>query len=190
MSLVHLVLAFVLGVSLAASCGLRAFLPLFIAGVGARLGLVELGDAFSWLAGTPCLVALGTGVVLELVADKVPLLNHLLDLLATPVRTGAGMLVMAATLVELPTWMVALLAIIVGGGVALAVHVARSGVRVASSTATAGASTPAHSLLEDVICAAAGVLSIVFWTVSLVVAVAAVALTWLTAKAVLARFRR
>jgi hypothetical protein len=190
MSLISLVGSLILGVSLAASCGLRAFLPLFVAGLGARLGFVDIGDAFHWLQSTPCLLALGTGVVCELVADKVPLLSHLLDLLATPVRTAAGMLVVAATLVDLPAWVVALLAIIVGGGVALAVHVAKSGARLGSSAVTAGAAAPAHSLLEDVVCAAASVLSVVFWVVAFVVAAAALALFWVTARAVWQRFRR
>ena len=42
MSLVALLGSLVLGVSLAAACGLRAFLPLFIAGVAARLGFARL----------------------------------------------------------------------------------------------------------------------------------------------------
>jgi hypothetical protein len=189
MSLIHVVGALVLGVSLAASCGLRAFLPLFVTGAAARLGLIELGEAFSWLSSSLCLLALATGVLCELLADKVPWLNHLLDALATPVRTGAGMLVMAATLVDLPTWVVALLAIIVGGGVALAVHITKSGVRAGSTAASLGTSGPAHSLLEDVVCAAASVLSVVFWMAALLIAAAALVLTGLTVRALLARRR-
>ncbi len=189
MSLIAFVASLILGVSLAAACGLRAFLPLFVAGMAARLGFVDLGEAFQWLCATPCLLALGVGVVVELLADKVPFLNHLLDLIATPVRTGAGMLVVAATLVDVPTWIVALLALIVGGGIALTVHLARAGMRVTSTAASAGAATPAVSLLEDVVAAVVAVCSVVFWLFAIVVAVAASFLAFTTAKAIWQRFQ-
>ncbi len=190
MALVTLLGSLVLGVSLAASCGLRAFLPLFIVGVGARLGFVDVGDAFAWLATGPALLALATGVACELLADKVPLVNHLLDLLATPVRTAAGMLVCAAVLVDMPAWVLAILAIIIGGGVALAVHVAKSGLRSATTAATAGAAGPAHSVLEDALCFVVAIASVVFWIVAAVVAAAALVLFGLSARAVFTRVRR
>ncbi len=190
MEVVTVLASVVLGVALAASCGLRAFLPLFMLGVAARLGFVDVGEHFAWIAGAPALLALGVGVAFELLADKVPLIHHLLDVLATPVRTVAGMLVFAAAVVEMPVWVVALLAIIVGGGVALAVHVARTGVRAASSAATAGTSAPAHSLAEDGVCAGAAALSMVFWTVALLVAAAALLLFVVSARTLLHRLRR
>lgn len=187
--LIPLVASVVLGVSLAASCGLRAFLPLFVLGAGARLGLVDLGDAFQWLAHTPALLALGIGVILELLADKIPFVNHVLDWLATPLRALAGMLVLAAAIVDLPTWVVALLAIIIGGGVALAVSVTKSGIRKTSSAVTAGASTPVHSFVEDVVCLLSTVFSLVFWIVALVIAAGALLLFGVSARAVCQRLR-
>jgi hypothetical protein len=168
---------------------LRAFLPLFVLGVAAYFGLVDLGEHFEWLGSTPAVLALGVGVLLELMADKIPLVNHLLDALATPARTIAGMLVFGAAVVDLPAWVVAILAIIIGGGVALAVHVAKSGVRAGSSAVTAGASTPVHSMLEDVLCFFSTVLSIAFVGIALIVAAAALFLFWLSARAVLDRVR-
>ena len=190
MDLVTILGSIVLGISLAASCGLRAFLPLFVLAVGARLGLVDVGEGFAWLAATPALIALGVGVVCELLADKIPFVNHLLDLLATPVRTVAGVIVFAAAVVDMPTWLLALLAIIIGGGVALAVHTARSGVRATSTMATAGASSPGHSMLEDALCFASSLLSMVFWVVALVVAAASLLLFGLSAQAVYRRVKR
>ena len=189
MSLIAFFASLVLGVSLAAACGLRAFLPLFVAGLAARLGFVDLGEAFQWLCGTPCLVALGPGVVLELLADKVPLLTHLLDLLATPVRTAAGMLVVAATLVDVPTSIVAALALIVGGGIAVTAHLARSGLRVGSPAASGGAATPAVSLVEDVVAGVVALCSVAFWVFAIVVAVAASFLAVTTFKALWQRFQ-
>lgn len=189
MSLLGFLAALALGTALAASCGLRAFLPLFVVGLGGRFGFVDVGDGFAWLTSTPCLFALGTGVALELAGDKVPWLSHLLDALATPLRSAAGMLAVAATMVDLPTWIVALLAVIIGGGVALAVHTAKAGARLTTSAATAGAAAPAHSLLEDIVCAAASVLSVVFVVVAVIVAAAGVATLSVFARAVWRRVR-
>lgn len=176
MDVVDLAAALALGTALAACAGVRAFAPLFLLGVAARLGFVDVGDAFAWLAEPAALVALGLGVVGEVLADKVPWVHHVLDVLSTPLRWAAGAVLVAAPIVGLPLWIVAILALVVGGGVAVAVHVARGGLRVASTTATAGAAAPAHSLLEDVVCVAVAVLSIAFALVALVVAVAAVTL--------------
>ena len=172
----------VLGVALAASCGLRAFLPLFVLGVAARLGFVDVGESFAWLTHTPALVALSVGVVCEVLGDKVPFVNKLLDVIATPARTVAGMLIFAATVVDLPFWVVAILAIIVGGGVALAVHVAKSGVRVF-------ATGPAPSLLEDIACLATTILSYLFFGVAVVVAAIALFVFWYSVRAVMQRRR-
>jgi hypothetical protein len=174
MELVTILGSIALGVALAASCGLRAFLPLFVLGLAARLGFVDVGEHFAWLTHAPALLALAVAVLAETLGDKVPWLNHLLDLLATPARTIAGMLVCAAVVVDLPIWVVALLAIIVGGGVALAVHVAKGGARLASSAATGGASSPAHSFVEDIACLASTVLSLVFTLIALAVALGGV----------------
>jgi hypothetical protein len=174
----------VLGISLAASCGLRAFLPLFVVGLLARFtDLVDLGDAFEWLSTGPALVALGVGVLAEVLADKVPALNHLLDALQTPVRTGAGMLITAAVIVDLPTWMVALLAIIVGGGVALAVHTAKSTVRLGATASSAGTLNPLASLLEDVACLVTTVLCVFAWIVALIVAAIGLFVLYVSASA-------
>ncbi len=162
MSVVVVLSSIVLGVALAATCGVRTFLPLFLLGVAARGGRVDVGEAFAWLTHTPALLALGLGVVLELVSDKVPWLSSFLDAIKSPARAGAGMLVVAAAVVDLPTWVVALLAIIVGGGVALSVHLARSGMRVGASVASGGALAPIVSLIEDVVVVAAVVGSVFF----------------------------
>jgi hypothetical protein len=174
----------VLGVALAATCGVRTFLPLFLLGVAARAGLVDVGEAFAWLTHTPALLALGLGVVLELVSDKIPWLSSFLDAIKTPARVGAGMVVVAASIVDLPLWMVAILAIIVGGGVALSVHVARSGLRAGATAASFGFLAPLLSVLEDVVVVAVVVGSVFFVGVAAIVAALAIALGVLTFQAI------
>jgi hypothetical protein len=180
----------VLGIALAATCGVRTFLPLLALGIAARAGLVELGEAFVWLAGGPALLALATGVVLELVSDKVPWLSSILDLLKSPARAAAGMVAVAATMVDLPLWIVAIVALIVGGGVALSVHVARSGFRLAAAGKSAGALNPALSVVEDVVVAAVVVASLAFVSVAAVVAGLGLFVLWQAWRAVRGRRRR
>jgi hypothetical protein len=185
------VASIVLGIALAASCGLRAFLPLFLVGVLARwTDLVDVGEHFEWLASGGAILAFGVGVLFELAADKIPALNHLLDLIQTPVRTLAGMIICAAVAVHIPPWALAILAIIVGGGTALAVHTAKSALRVGGNATTAGAANPLLSILEDVACVATTLLSIVLWVVALFVAAVGLVVLWVSASAILKRRRR
>src|SRR5215471_7021247 len=81
-----MVLAVMTGVALAAACGLRAFLPLLVAGVASRFGLLSLGPNFTWLGENPALVALGLATVLEMVGDKIPVVDHALDVAGTVIR--------------------------------------------------------------------------------------------------------
>ena len=161
------------GISLAASAGLRAFLPLFVAGLFSRVlgDTLPLSESFDWLRSTPALVALGVAVVIEVAADKVPALDHLLDTIQAPVRTVAGMVALAAVAADVPAWIAAPLAIVVGGGAALSVHATKSMVRVGSTATTAGVGNPIRSLGEDLIALVVSTLSIVLWVVALVVAV-------------------
>lgn len=168
-----LLLSVAIGVSLAATCGLRAFLPLLLTGLGARQGYVELGDSFLWLQEPPALIALGIATVVEVVADKVPALDSLLDALQTPVRTGAGMLVAGSLSADLPSWAWALVTVGAGGGSAASVHVAKTALRVGSTVATGGLANPLISLAEDALALLASALSILFVVAAVVLALLA-----------------
>jgi hypothetical protein len=47
----ELIIAVAIGIGLSASCGFRVFVPLFIAGVAAKMGIFPLQEGFQWLAG-------------------------------------------------------------------------------------------------------------------------------------------
>ncbi len=138
-----------IGAGLAAASGLRAFLPALVVGSLARLEWVTLRGELDWLASTPALVIFGTAVVLEVLGDKVPLLDHALDLAGTVVKPLAGALMAAVPLVDMGPLATLLLALALGGGVAGAVHVTKSGLRLASTGSTGGMGNPALSLAED-----------------------------------------
>lgn len=151
-----------LAIALAACAGLRAWLPLFAAGLLARLGVAEVGESFEWIGSTPALIVFGVATVIEIVADKVPALDHALDTISTVIRPAAGAVVAAAVLVRIDDPLIAsVVGLLVGAPVAFAPHVAKASARAVSTGTTAGFANPALSVLEDVAAIALAVLAFV-----------------------------
>ena len=150
-----------MGLALAACAGLRAFLPLLVVGLAGRLELVPLSDSFAWLATAPALVVLTVAVVAELLGDKVPVVDHALDVLGTLVKPVAGTLLAASVLTDLPPLPAAVLALCTGGAVSAGVHLSKAKVRLLSTAATGGIGNPLLSILEDVAAAVGSVAALV-----------------------------
>ena len=74
-----------LGLGLAAACGLRVFLPLFLGGLAARLEVLDLHENFEWMGSTTALVVFGLATVLEILSYHIPVLDNALDVAATSV---------------------------------------------------------------------------------------------------------
>lgn len=140
-----------MGFALAATVGLRAFLPLLAAGLLARFGYVDLGHSFEWMSKMPALIVFGSAVVFEVLADKVPGLDHALHAVETFVKPVAGTLVAASLFTNLDPMMAVVLGLIGGGTIAGMVHVAKGATRVASTAMTGGLANPALSLFDDVL---------------------------------------
>jgi hypothetical protein len=150
-----------LAIALAAATGLRAWLPVLLASLLARAGYLELGESFSFLSSTPALVALGVATVLEIVADKVPALDHSLDLVSTVVRPAAGALLAASAIGVITDPLTALvLGLAVGAPSAAVPHAAKAALRGASTALTGGLANPVLSVLEDVASIALFVLAV------------------------------
>ena len=143
-----LLLALVSGIAIAAACGLRAFLPLLALGLAGRFGLIHLRAGAEWMAGDPALWALGIATVLEVVADKVPVVDHALDLVGTLIRPAAAWLGAFAVLTGWGRPWAQIAAVVLGAG-ALAVHGVKAKTRLGSTVATAGHANPLLSVLED-----------------------------------------
>jgi hypothetical protein len=139
-----------LGIALAACAGLRAWLPLLLAGGAARMGWLELGHSFEFLASGRALALFGVASVVEIAADKVPALDHLLDAISTVLRPAAGSLLAASVLWPVSDPLTALaVGVAVGAPAALVPHAAKTMLRAASTTFTAGLANPVLSLAED-----------------------------------------
>jgi hypothetical protein len=149
-----------MGFALAATVGLRTFLPLLAAGLLARFGYVDLGHSFEWMEKTPALVVFGSAVVFEVLADKVPGLDHALHAVEAFVKPVAGTLVAASLFTNLDPMMAVVLGLIGGGTIAGMVHVAKGTTRVASTAMTGGLANPALSLFDDVLAVGGIILAI------------------------------
>ena len=113
-----LALSIVLGIALAAACGFRVFLPMLIVSGAAYTGHLQLDNSFAWLGTSSALTMLSVAALAEVLAYYVPLVDNLLDALATPAAFIAGTLVSAAVMTDVPPMVKWTAAVIAGGGVA------------------------------------------------------------------------
>lgn len=149
-ALVEFLPALAMAIALAAAAGLRAWLPLFAAGGLARLGVLDLGASFQFLSSDKALILFGVATAIEVIGDKIPAVDHALDVVGTPLRPLAGALLAASVLGTVADPLLsAVLGIAVGAPSALVPHVAKSALRAASSVATGGLANPALSFVED-----------------------------------------
>ncbi|MGB0743919.1 MAG: DUF4126 domain-containing protein [Opitutales bacterium] len=148
------------GIGLAAACGFRVFVPLFIASLAANMGVeVDFLGGFSveevlsehhWLGSTPVTIMLGVATVVEVGGYYVPWIDNALDTIATPLAVAAGTIITGAMLPEFMgddsfKWAVALIA---GGGTAGVVQGASVIARGTSTATTGGIGNPAVSTAE------------------------------------------
>jgi hypothetical protein len=148
--LVELVPALALAIALAACAGLRAWLPLLLAGGMARLGYLQLGDSFAFLSSNKALLLFAVATLVEVVGDKFPTVDHALDVLGSVLRPAAGILLAASVIGQVTDPLTALaLGVAVGGPSALVPDAAKSTARALSTGLTGGLANPVISLLED-----------------------------------------
>ncbi len=175
-----------MGIGLAACAGLRAFLPLFVVALAGKLELVTLSDSFAWLASWPALILFGAAVVAEVLSDKFPIVDNLLDSVQVFVKPIAGALVAATVVEDWAPLYVTVVVVIGGGSAAGLVHVAKAKVRLVSSATTAGFGNPVLSVSEDVGALAGSLGSLVVPQVVVAILLLGAVLAWL----VLRRARR
>jgi Domain of unknown function (DUF4126) len=85
------------GVGLATSAGLNAYIPLLMIGALARYtDLISLPGGWAWLENPWTLGILGVLLGIEFVADKIPVLDHVNDVVQTVIRPTAGGLAFGA----------------------------------------------------------------------------------------------
>jgi hypothetical protein len=141
-------LSLLLGLGLAASVGFRIFVPFLLVSIAAQAGHLELAPGFAWLGTGPVLIMLAVATLLEIAAYHVPLVDHLLDTVATPAAAICGVLLVAATVVELDPAVRWPVAVIGGGAAAGLVQGATASLRVGTTAVTGGLGNPAFTAFE------------------------------------------
>ena len=139
-----------MGLALAATCGIRAFLPLFVVSVLAWTGKVELGDAFTWMGTPGAMICFGTAVLAELVGDKIPAVDHALDAAGVVVKPVAATLATASMVTEFNPMLAVALGLMTGGVAAEGVHLTKAKARLMSTAFTGSIANPILSVLEDI----------------------------------------
>jgi hypothetical protein len=154
-------LAIALGICLAASCGFRIFAPLLVTSVAASAGYVNVSESFNWLGSWPALIAFAVATVIEIGAFYIPWLDHVLDVIASPIAMIAGAILFAAVAFELDPFVKWALAIVAGGGSAAVVQGGTMVARGGSTVTTGGLANFIVSTFENIA-------AIVFPTLSLI----------------------
>lgn len=147
---------------LSASAGLNAYIPLLIVGLLARYtNLLALNSPWDTLANPWIILMLCILIIIEMLADKIPAINHINDLIQTLIRPAAGAIAFAAS-ANVVTDVSPVLALAAGLLVAGTVHVAKSGVvRPAITATTGGTANVPVSITEDVISTVLSILAVV-----------------------------
>jgi hypothetical protein len=146
---------------LSASAGLNAYIPLLIVGLVARYTeLLKLNSPWDTLANPWIILMLCVLVIIEMLADKVPAVNHINDLIQTVVRPTAGAIAFAAS-ANVVTDISPVLALAAGLLISGTVHVAKAGaLRPAVTATTGGAGNVPVSIAEDIVSSVLSILSI------------------------------
>ncbi|GGM19407.1 DUF4126 domain-containing protein [Micromonospora yangpuensis] len=147
------------GSGLAASAGLNAYIPLLVMGLLARYtDVIQLPNGWQWLGNGWVVAILVVLLVVEFVADKVPVVDHVNDVVQTVVRPTAGGLAFGAgagsetvTVADPESFFAGneWVPVVVGVLIALGVHLLKSAARPLINATTAGVGAPVASTAED-----------------------------------------
>lgn len=147
---------------LSASAGLNAYIPLLAVGVIAHYtNLIKLNAPFDILSNPWVLIIVSILLIIEMLADKFPAVNHINDIIQTVIRPAAGAVVFAAS-ANVITDLHPIIAVVLGLLVAGSVHTVKAvAVRPAVTATTGGTANVPVSIAEDIIATLVSVLSII-----------------------------
>ena len=160
------------GIALAATAGLRLFMPFLFIGGLARYASMPAPDMLAWTATDAGFLLLLVATLLEVLSDKIPVVDHVLDMAASFVKPLAGVLLPAALLYDFSPMAAWTLGIVAGAPVALGVHATKAGTRAVSSATTLGAGNPVVSVMEDALAVVILVLTVLAPVIAVLLVIA------------------
>ncbi len=147
---------------LSTSAGLNAYIPLLtVALLGRYTDLVELEGRWAALTNGWVIALLVVLLAVEVVADKVPAVDSVNDLIQTIIRPTAGAILFAATsgdVLQLHPVLAMALGVIMAGGV----HAVKATGRPVVTATTGGTANALVSTVEDVVATVLSLVAILF----------------------------
>lgn len=135
---------------LSAASGLNAYIPLLMVALMARLtNWITLSPPFDALKNEWVIGALVVLLAVEFLADKIPGVDHVNDVIQTFIRPSAGAILFASE-AHVITQINPVIALILGLLVAFGVHATKATARPLVTVSTAGIGNPVVSTIEDV----------------------------------------
>ncbi len=145
---------------LALPAGLNAWLPFLILALADRFSsTVNLAEPYDFISSTPGIIIILILLPIELIADKIPGLDHVSDVVHTAIRPVAGAILAAAIADasgDVDAWIGGLIGL-TGAG---AIHAVKMSTRPVVTASTGGVGNPVVSLVEDVTAAISSLVAI------------------------------
>jgi len=135
--------------ALTTTAGVRALLALAAVAVAAHLGWMHPPAGFAWLGSVTVMWILIGFAVVEILADKVPFLDHVVHFVQIAGKPAAGAILVGGS-VHAQSHEILIGLMVAGALNALGIHTAIASMRGASTITTGGIANPAVSLVEDV----------------------------------------
>lgn len=138
-------------IGLALPAGLNAWIPLLILALSDRFtNQIELAEPYDFISSTPGIVIILLLLPIELIADKVPGVDHINDLIHTFIRPAVGAFV-GASIADASQDFNTVAAALVGLVGAGATHAVKMSSRPVITVTTGGLGNPLASMVEDAI---------------------------------------
>ena len=134
--------------------GINLYATVLALGLLQRFHIAHLPGDLSYLSHTWVLITAGALYVIEFIADKVPAVDSVWDMIHTFIRVPAGAILAATAFAHFDP-SIRLIALLVGGGVALSSHSAKAATRLAANASPEPFSNVASVCSAMALCLAA-----------------------------------
>jgi hypothetical protein len=166
------------GLGLAPSAGLNAYIPLLTLALADRFtDRITLDRPYDFISSAAGIIILLLLLTIELIADKVPGIDHANDLLQSAVRPASGAILMMASTHHSDA-MNPVVAMFIGLLLAGVVHGVKATARPAITVATGGLGNPIVSMVEDGVSGLTSILAVLVPIASFAILIPGAVFTW------------
>ena len=169
--------------------GINLYATILTLGLLQRFGFAHLPGDLAFVSQTWVMIVSGVLFAVQFIADKIPAVDSIWDMVHTFIRIPAGAILAATAFAHFDP-SIRLLALLLGGGVALSSHSAKTATRLAANTSPEPVSNIILSLIGDFTAFVGTVLVAVQPTILLCFVVVAVVLSIWLSRRIYAGLRR